>query len=241
MKNKKEQEATAKPKFLTKQEREATTLQRRQEEVEAVRQHNEEMLKKHDTFSKEAQRTVVKDDQGRDRYRHEKVDHRDRSSSSRADEEREEAAVKERYLGVVKKERKDHRLNDRKFVFDWDENEDTAVDYNPVYKEKHPIQSFGRSRTVDIDTDKQEEEDLVAPLLSYREKDENNRYDERHWSEKNLEEMTERDWRIFKEDYDITTKGGNVPHPIRSWNEAGLQKDILDVIKTCGYKVILIF
>ncbi|CAF1501795.1 unnamed protein product, partial [Rotaria sordida] len=112
-----------------------------------------------------------------------------------------------------------------------------AVDYNPVYKEKHPIQSFGRSRTVDIDTDKQEEEDLVAPLLSYREKDENNRYDERHWSEKNLEEMTERDWRIFKEDYDITTKGGNVPHPIRSWNEAGLQKDILDVIKTCGYKI----
>ncbi|CAF1260295.1 unnamed protein product [Rotaria sp. Silwood1] len=235
--NKKEQEATAKPKFLTKQEREATATQRRQEEVEAVRQRNEEMLKKHDTFSKEAQRTVVKDDQGRDRYRHEKVDHRDRSSSSSADEEREEAAVKERYLGIVKKERKVHRLNDRKFVFDWNENEDTAVDYNPIYKEKHPIQSFGRGRTVDIDTDKQEEEDRVAsPLLSYREKDENNRYDERHWSEKNLEEMTERDWRIFKEDYDITTKGGNIPHPIRSWNEAGLQKDILDVIKTCGYK-----
>ncbi|CAF3219011.1 unnamed protein product, partial [Rotaria sp. Silwood2] len=170
------------PKFVTKQEREATALQRRQDEVEVVRQRNEELLKKHDTFGKEAQRTVVKDDQGRDRYRHEKVVHRDRSSSSSdsfisfycfhfhyyffhllgADEEREEAAVKERYLGIVKKEHKVHRLNDRKFVFDWDDKEDTAVDYNPVYKEKHPIQSFGRGRAEDIDTDKQEEEDRVA-------------------------------------------------------------------------------
>ena len=25
----------------------------------------------------------------------------------------------------------------------------------------------------------------------------------RHWSEKSLEEMTDRDWRIFKEDFDI--------------------------------------
>jgi hypothetical protein len=29
----------------------------------------------------------------------------------------------------------------------------------------------------------------------------------RHWSEKSLNEMKERDWRIFKEDFDITTKG----------------------------------
>jgi len=30
--------------------------------------------------------------------------------------------------------------------------------------------------------------------------------------------MRERDWRIFKEDFNITTKGGNIPNPIRSWN-----------------------
>jgi hypothetical protein len=29
----------------------------------------------------------------------------------------------------------------------------------------------------------------------------------RHWSEKRLEDMEERDWRIFKEDFNITTKG----------------------------------
>ena len=32
-------------------------------------------------------------------------------------------------------------------------------------------------------------------------------WDDRHWSEKKLEEMTERDWRIFKEDFNISTKG----------------------------------
>jgi len=50
--------------------------------------------------------------------------------------------------------------------------------------------------------------------------------------------MADRDWRIFKEDYNITTRGGNIPHPLRSWDEAGLEKGILDVIKLAGYKVI---
>ncbi len=35
-----------------------------------------------------------------------------------------------------------------------------------------------------------------------------------HWSEKPLSEMKERDWRIFKEDFDIHVKGGKVnDHP----------------------------
>ena len=40
-----------------------------------------------------------------------------------------------------------------------------------------------------------------------REKDKKQRFDDRHWSEKDLDEMTERDWRIFKEDFNISTKG----------------------------------
>lgn len=80
-----------------------------------------------------------------------------------------------------------------------------------------------------------------ARLKSDQAKDDKRRYDERHWSDKTLEEMTDRDWRIFKEDYDITTKGGNIPHPLRSWEEAGLDKVILDAINTAGYKVLLFF
>ena len=59
---------------------------------------------------------------------------------------------------------------------------------------------------------------------------------EKHWSSKKLEEMTERDWRIFKEDFSITIKGTNVPHPLRKWGESSIPTAILEVIKRVGYK-----
>jgi hypothetical protein len=43
--------------------------------------------------------------------------------------------------------------------------------------------------------------------------------------------MTDRDWRIFREDYSIAVKGGNIPKPIRFWKEANLSKEILDIIE----------
>lgn len=51
----------------------------------------------------------------------------------------------------MKKKRRVRRLNDRKFVFDWDASEDTAVDYNPIYKERHTVQFFGRGHIAGID------------------------------------------------------------------------------------------
>jgi len=58
---------------------------------------------------------------------------------------------------------------------------------------------------------------------------------ERHWSKKELSEMVDRDWRIFKEDYNISAKGGKIPPPMRYWNESTLPSDILDVIYGLGY------
>ena len=66
------------------------------------------------------------------------------------------------------------------------------------------------------------------------------RWDDRHWTDKSLEEMVERDWRIFKEDYNIVTKGGRIPAPLRNWAEAELPSDIMDVILKIGYKVITV-
>ena len=44
--------------------------------------------------------------------------------------------------------------------------------------------------------------------------------------------MNERDWRILKEEFRISTKfGGRLPNPIRFWNESGLPKEILKAIK----------
>jgi len=52
--------------------------------------------------------------------------------------------------------------------------------------------------------------------------------------------MVERDWRIFKEDYNIVTKGGRIPAPLRNWAEAELPSDIMDLILKIGYKVIIV-
>ena len=60
----------------------------------------------------------------------------------------------------------------------------------------------------------------------------------RHWSEKSREEMDERDWRIFREDHQIATKGGKIPLPMRGWRDPPdlLPEDLLDVIDRVGYK-----
>lgn len=70
-----------------------------------------------------------------------------------------------------------------------------------------------------------------------RAKEKMKRFDDRHWSSKSLSEMAERDWRIFREDYNIATKGGKIPPPIRYWDEAPLSSDLLGVIGDLGYDV----
>jgi len=77
---------------------------------------------------------------------------------------------------------------------------------------------------------------LRMRLKKVKRKEEKQKWDDRHWSEKALNEMTERDWRIFREDYNITIKGGRIPDPIRSWKESGFPKEILDIIDKVGYK-----
>lgn len=57
-----------------------------------------------------------------------------------------------------------------------------------------------------------------------------------HWSDKKLDEMTERDWRIFKEDFQIAVKGGRCPKPIRSWAESKLPPQLLKAIAEAKYE-----
>lgn len=60
---------------------------------------------------------------------------------------------------------------------------------------------------------------------------------ETHVRDKKISEMSERDWRIFREDNDIIIKGGRVPHPIRTWEEGSVLPDyILKSIQDAGYK-----
>jgi ATP-dependent RNA helicase DDX23/PRP28 len=56
-----------------------------------------------------------------------------------------------------------------------------------------------------------------------------------HWSEKPLAEMQPRDWRILREDFSITLKGGNLPHPLRKWGESELLVWLKNALEHRGY------
>jgi ATP-dependent RNA helicase DDX23/PRP28 len=58
---------------------------------------------------------------------------------------------------------------------------------------------------------------------------------EQHWSEKPLSAMTERDWRIMREDFDIRVRGGRACDPLRSWAEAAIHPDVRRAIDAAGY------
>ncbi|ORY40237.1 DEAD-domain-containing protein [Rhizoclosmatium globosum] len=168
--------------------------------------------------------------------------------------DKELQAIRERYMGAEKKKRKIRKMNEKKFVFDWNADEDTAVDINPIYANRHDVQLFGRGQIAGIDPreQKQKRSEFYDRLLIERRteeeierqkelaeiekrKDKKTAWDDRHWSEKPLTEMKERDWRIFKEDFNISTKGGGVPNPIRSWKESFLPEKLLGVISDIGY------
>ena len=56
-----------------------------------------------------------------------------------------------------------------------------------------------------------------------------------HWSLKTFNEMSERDWRIFREDHDIIIKGGRVPYPMRNWYEGDLPNYIIEAVQKAEY------
>ncbi|GJE90850.1 DEAD/DEAH box helicase [Phanerochaete sordida] len=158
-------------------------------------------------------------------------------------------AIRSRYLGVDKKKRKIRKMNDRKFVFDWDEQDDTFSAEAPgaVGSQRQGAQvMFGRGHIAGMDDGggtpvpgrKNGAEGHVTQLADPLERRRAAKagIDERHWSEKKLEEMKERDWRIFREDFSIASRGGQIPHPLRSWTESDIPQPILDVIERIGYK-----
>ena len=281
-KKKAEEEALSKPKFLSKEERAAEALKKRQEQVEEQRKKMEEEKKKQLEFLSAGKEWGVDDrrdrmfyrDRGMDRFDRERDRERERERRERERERNKDTddkdkdkvieekekdkvveAIKDRYLGITKKKRRIRRLNDRKFVFDWDAGDDTSTDYNPLYKDKHQVQFYGRGYIAGIDLKSQKKEqsmfygDLLEKRRTEAEKEQEKKrlknqakreakqkWDDRHWKDKPVEEMVERDWRIFKEDFNIACKGGRIPNPIRDWNESDLTDDVRAVIDKVGYK-----
>lgn len=179
-----------------------------------------------------------------------------------AQEEAEAALIRQRYMGAdqnvstfsAKKKRK--RTTEKKFNFEWNAEEDTSSDYNPLYQSRSEANFFGRGRLGgfaeasdassalkyakaleerDPQTGRQRAQAIMEMERKRKEEGGRNGID-KHWSEKRLDQMRERDWRIFKEDFNISVKGGSIPNPMRSWAESGLPKRLLDIVEKVGYQ-----
>ncbi|KAI1292817.1 putative ATP-dependent RNA helicase DDX23 [Halotydeus destructor] len=269
-----QEEAISKPKFLTKEERQAEAIKRRQEEADEQRKRLDDERKKRMEFMDKArqelreaemrERDGRRMDRGRDRRgrdrdqdrdgRRDRDTVRDEEGASKVDE-KEQQVIKDRYLGTAKKKKKIRRMNEKKFVFDWDAGEDTSADYNKLYNNKHTIQLYGRGHVagIDLKQQKKDQSKFYTQLVESRrnekdreqeekhldkmkQREEKQKWDDRHWTQKAHKEMTERDWRIFREDFNITLKGGRIPNPIRNWKESGLSDPLKEIIDSCGYK-----
>ena len=125
-------------------------------------------------------------------------------------------AIRSRYLGVDKKKRKVRKLNDKKFVFDWDAQDDTLVEDSPTAMGSNRQGAqvmYGRGKLAGMDdgggAGPARKGSAAVQLADARERRNAAKagYDDRHWTEKPLEEMEERDWRIFREDFSISARG----------------------------------
>lgn len=169
--------------------------------------------------------------------------------------------IRQRYMGAdnnvstFSAHKRRRRTTEKKFNFEWNADEDTTPDYNPIYNTRAEINFFGRGRLAGFDDQAaevaarkyaaalrdrdREAGDLRAQEIlemERRRKEEGGRTAiDKHWSEKKLEQMRERDWRIFKEDFNISTKGGGIPNPLRTWKESSLSKRLLDILDQVGY------
>lgn len=170
------------------------------------------------------------------------------------------AAQRQRYMGAetntstFSAQKKRKRTNERRFQFGWQESEDTSQDHNPIYQARQETTFFGRGRLggfaedntdasvqkyakalAEQDTEAGRERAMQLVDMERRRKEEGGRNAlDKHWSEKRLDQMRERDWRIFKEDFQIATRMTQT-NPMRSWSESGLPKRLLDIVDQVGY------
>jgi ATP-dependent RNA helicase DDX23/PRP28 len=174
---------------------------------------------------------------------------------------RNDPYLRNRYIGPPVNEKskfsaaaKRQRMGRDKVRFDWDPSEDTT---RPPSDDEAPARLSNKLDGPNRNYDQEAEDDAHRWADYLRRKGDSDRarqhlasfYEAReryqaketrsglgiHWSQKKLDDMKERDWRILKEDYGIATKGGAIPNPFRSWKESGLPKSLLDVVASVGY------
>ncbi|KAF2645775.1 P-loop containing nucleoside triphosphate hydrolase protein [Massarina eburnea CBS 473.64] len=290
LKAKREKEAAAaKPKFLSKAERERIALEKRQKEVDEARKRKESASAPNGTQSNgtngstpsvqrggaaaiptgpramraEAPTGPANMPQRGDMGPPIVPSKSDRDNKKRsAPEDTEAAMIRQRYMGAEQNQstfsakKKRRRTTEKKFNFEWNDEEDTSVDYNPIYAQKAQSNFFGRGKLGGFteETAEQGAQKFIQAMIERdpaqgrqraqaimdmerrrKEKGSRTQQLDKHWSEKRLDDMRERDWRIFKEDFHISTMGGSIPNPMRTWEESGLPDSLLRIVNQIGY------
>jgi ATP-dependent RNA helicase DDX23/PRP28 len=196
--------------------------------------------------------SVASDDVPRKRLRAPEIIPVDSAAASVLEsEERERDAIRKHYMpeergfGERPRSLPAHFKHGEKsrFRFDWGADEDTDLDAQDSLYSKLRSETlvsslqFGRGGLGGMH-DVQPFPGVTggahrggAPLVS-------SLRDTRHWSDKKREEMTERDWAIFREDHAISLRGGALAaaRPARNWDETGLPREILRLVRdVAGY------
>ncbi|KAM0434535.1 hypothetical protein ACHAPT_003631 [Fusarium lateritium] len=282
--------AAAKPRFIPKAQRERLAAEKaKKDEEEKKRKANEDAQRRREDEQKWAARPngssstpsdatngsssrvptgpkAMNQENGRGRGREgRKADKA--NGDKRSAEDIEASLLRSRYLGPevnqqsnFSAKKKRMRTTERKFNFEWDADEDTSRDNDPLYTrqsanhngsfagvggefdEEAEERARKRARMIeqrDPENGKERAKGFMEDFFRARDKA-RERADRtglgKRWSEKSLNEMRERDWRIFKEDFGIATKGGMIPNPMRSWRESNLPPRLLSVVDQVGYK-----
>lgn len=158
----------------------------------------------------------------------------DNEAASKALSDKERQAIRKTYLGkqeppTAVEEAKTKRGGGRKdpskkktFRFQWDDTDDTLDQSDPLYS------------SVAL-TKQQRHKD---PLAEERSNNGNHRRRQAISNNaasvhtKPLDQMSARDWRIYRENYEIVVKGGRAPPPLRNFREAQLHPALLQSIET---------
>ncbi|KAK9864816.1 hypothetical protein WJX84_003059 [Apatococcus fuscideae] len=261
-KKQQEQDEANKPKFLSKKQREELALKRREDQVKEQRERQQANQKAHQEYLDSVRRKE------HEREAERKADEARKMRDEERERLKMQEMINKQYLGGEKEKKKVKKPSEKfRFNFDWEATDDTSRDLNPLYQDPQTaLLLFGRGMRAGVDRREQKkssaahENELLRKMreaqgLSETHEDRKRdrergraaeKYDEldkgkkdRHWSEKARGEMTERDWRIFREDFNIAYKGVNVSAtalPLRNWAEAELPHELNQAIERQGYK-----
>jgi ATP-dependent RNA helicase DDX23/PRP28 len=239
-KRKEEEKAKARPKFMSKEERQKLAM----EEVRGTRMVSSQIrTTARQNVGESASRVGAKD-----------MERRKQNYPGGSGHARDSAALA-----------KKPRRTKGGFLFQWEDSEDTSGDYydRGARLNTDAALLFGRGMRAGMDRQEQKKTAAHAVKQSIRDGDARDQYllkqkdvlmrrvDARdgrdmvvskHWSEKERSDMTERDWRIFREDFNISFKGvasmADSLLPIRNWKEvrSRLEDDVFKAIQDAGYK-----